>query len=89
MNTGSRKRPSMYGLSTCGWCAKARAWLDGNADGYDLVYVDLLNEEERSRVMEELRSFSNQVAFPMVFFGDKFVIGYKPEEYQRLTEHTE
>ncbi len=86
MTTGSRKHPHMYGLSTCGWCAKARAWLDGGVEAYDLIYVDLLEEDERHRVMDELRKRVGQVAFPMVFFGDECVVGYKPGEYERLVE---
>lgn len=88
MVSSSRKKPFMYGLSTCGWCAKARAWLDANAESYDLVYVDLLGPEERRGVMAELQEYSQNVAFPMIFFGDTFVIGYKPEEYERLLERS-
>lgn len=83
---GSRKRPFLYGLSTCGWCAKARSWLDSNASGYDLVYVDLLDRAEQDRVVTELRRYTDRVAFPMVLFGDEAVVGYRPEEYERLLE---
>jgi glutaredoxin len=76
----------MYGLSTCGWCAKAREWLDKNAGQYDLIYVDLLDRVERDRVMTELRQQVPTVAFPMVFFGEECVVGYKPDEYARLLE---
>jgi len=76
----------MYGLSTCGWCAKARQWLDQNAQSYDLVYVDLLEVSERNKVMEELRQYTNHVAFPMVLFGEDCVVGYRPDDYERLLE---
>lgn len=76
----------MYGLSTCGWCAKARAWLDDGVDGYDLIYVDLLDDDDRRRVMDELRARVERLGFPVVFFGDECVVGYKPGEYERLAE---
>lgn len=87
METATRMRPFMYGLSTCGWCAKARAWLEANADAYDLVYVDLLDDDERNQLMSRLQGHVSRVAFPMIFFGEECVVGYRPEEYERLLEH--
>ena len=89
MDKGSRARPYMYGLSTCGWCAKARAWLEQNAKEFDLVYVDLLDGGEQSRLVAELGKYASTVAFPMVFFGSEVVVGYRPEEYERLLEKKE
>ena len=86
MIQASRKRPLMYGLSTCGWCAKARQWLDQNAQSYDLVYVDLLEATEKDRVVEELRQCTGHVAFPIVFFGKDCVVGYRPDDYNLLLE---
>jgi glutaredoxin len=84
---GSRRHPVMYGLSTCGWCAKARAWLESNAAGsFDLTYVDLLNPADRDRLAAEIQDAVDKVAFPTIFFGDDVVVGYNPDEYQRLLE---
>jgi len=86
MQTLRPSRPLMYGLSTCGWCAKARAWLDENVAGYDLVYVDLLDAAERGKVMDELQAKGLRAAFPIIFFGDECVVGYRPDDYERLAE---
>ena len=86
MIRSSARRPFMYGLSTCGWCAKARQWLDENAGPYDLVYVDKLDAAEQARVMAELRKHAANVGFPMVFFGEECVVGYRPDEYERFAE---
>ncbi len=86
MENATRKRPFMYGLSTCGWCAKAKAWLDQNVDSYDLVYVDQLQGQEQTDVMGKLQNKVGRVAFPMIFFGDQVVVGYQPQEYDRLAE---
>ena len=86
MKEATRNHPTMYGLSTCGWCAKARRWLDDNAVVYDCVYVDLLTEEEKTNLLGELHERIGRVAFPTVFFGADCVVGYHPEEYERLAE---
>jgi glutaredoxin len=86
MEKGSRKKPFLYGLSTCVWCAKARAWLEQNAASFDLVYVDLLDAKEKNKIVDELSNETDNVGFPIVFFGDEIVVGYQPEEYKRLIE---
>jgi glutaredoxin len=75
----------LYGLSTCGWCAKARAWLDENAGEYDLTYVDKLQGAELEKAKQELTSKGLRLSFPIVFFDDEAVVGYRPDEYERIT----
>lgn len=86
MNKPTRERPLMYGLSTCGWCRKARIWLEGRfgENGFDLIYVDLLDSGEKARVMEELRKVSSRVAFPLILADDECIVGYKVDEYERV-----
>jgi glutaredoxin len=86
MEKGSRKKPFMYGLSTCGWCAKARSWLDEHASSYDLVYVDLLDPKEKNQIVDDLNNYTDNLGFPVIFFGDDIVVGYQPAEYERLLE---
>ena len=88
MVSNTDRRPRMYGLSTCGWCTRARAWLDEKVGEYDLVYVDQLGQKEKDQVLEMLSEKVGHLAFPMVFFGEECVVGYRPEEYERLTEQT-
>lgn len=86
MERATRQRPRMYGLSTCGWCRKARTWLEERfgEGGFDLIYVDLLPADEKARVMEELRKYTPSPAFPMVFADDEYIIGYREDEYSRI-----
>ena len=86
MSEPTRQRPLMYGLSTCGWCRKARIWLEDRfgENGFDLVYVDLLDPGEKARIMEELRKISPRVAFPMILADDEVIVGYKVDEYGRV-----
>ena len=76
----------MYGLSTCGWCRKARIWLEENlGEGhFDLVYVDLLDPVEKDRVMEELRKFTPRPAFPVILADGECIVGYREDEYRRV-----
>ncbi|MBN1642531.1 MAG: glutaredoxin family protein [Anaerolineae bacterium] len=75
----------LYALSTCGWCRKARTLLDENNVVYDLVYVDLLEKEEKDKVLEEVRKWNPRISFPtLVVNDDESVAGYKEERMREL-----
>ncbi len=86
MSKPTRQRPRMYGLSTCGWCRKARLWLEEKfgEGGFDLIYVDLLGPDEKASVMQELRALAPRVAFPMILADDECIVGYRVDEYERV-----
>ncbi len=75
----------LYALSTCGWCRKARTLLDENNVAYDLVYVDLLDKEEKDQVLGEIRRWNPRCSFPTLVVNDsESVAGYKKERMREL-----
>jgi glutaredoxin len=75
----------LYALSTCGWCRKARTLLDDSNIEYDLVYVDLLEKEEKNQVLEEVRRWNPRTSFPTLVVNDSdSVAGYKEERMREL-----
>ena len=75
----------LYALSTCGWCRKTKAFLDENEIAYDLVYVDLLDGEEKDQVLAEVRKWNPRSSFPTVVVDDKeSVAGFKKEQLQEV-----
>ena len=75
----------LYALSTCGWCKKARAFLDENSVKYDYVYVDLLSGEEKERVMAEVSKWNPRLSFPTVVVDDReSVAGYKEDRLREV-----
>ena len=60
------RKVMLYALSTCGWCKKARTFLDENKVSYRYVYVDKLEGEARDRVLTELRQWNASLSFPTV-----------------------
>lgn len=69
-----------YGLSTCIWCRKTRAFLEELGVGFDYVYVDLLQGEEREEAKEQVRRWNASVSFPTIIVDDRqAVVGYKTD----------
>lgn len=71
----------MYGLTTCGWCKKMRAFLEDEKVAFDLIYVDDLQGTERDLAIEEMRRWNPAVSFPTVVVdGENTIVGYRPDE---------
>jgi glutaredoxin-like protein NrdH len=75
----------LYALSTCGWCKKTKELLDANGVEYDLVYVDLLEGDEKEAVLDEVRKFNPRTSFPTVVVDDsRSVTGFKEDQLREL-----
>lgn len=71
----------LYALSTCGWCAKTKEFLDELGVSYSFVYVDLLSSADSEEVIAELQRWTPQISFPTTLINDQVCItGYKPEK---------
>lgn len=76
-----RGRVILYALSTCGWCARTKELLTDLGVGFSYVYVDLLAEEERDRVVREVERWNPRLSFPTVVVGDaRVIVGFREEE---------
>lgn len=67
---GSRQQPfslTLYSLSTCGFCKRAKKFLEQNGFSFEWLDVDLLDKETRTALKEELAArFSVRVGFPFL-----------------------
>ena len=85
MSESGDREVTLYALSTCGWCKMTRAWLDDNNVQYECIYVDHLSGEERKELTTSLgERLGRRPAFPTVFCGDRFVVGFDKEQLREL-----
>jgi len=67
----------LYALSTCGWCKKTKKLLNDMGVEYYYVDTDLLEEEEKDKVLEEMEKWNPQCSFPtMVINNNTCIVGY-------------
>ncbi|CCJ37498.1 glutaredoxin [Methanoculleus bourgensis MS2] len=77
----NRGRIMLYALSTCGWCARTKDLLTNLGVEFSYLYVDLLQGEERDRVVREVERWNPRLSFPTVVINDaKVVVGYQESE---------
>ncbi|RPJ17692.1 MAG: glutaredoxin family protein [Desulfobacteraceae bacterium] len=70
----------IFSLSTCSHCKSTKKFLNDCTVQYDFVDVDLLQGEERSAILEEIKKFNPNCSFPTVIIGEKVIVGYKEKE---------
>jgi len=72
----------LYALSTCSHCKDVKKFLDGRNIEYESVEVDLLEGDERKRVVEQVKQYNSRVTFPTTVVGDKVIIGNKKDKIE-------
>jgi glutaredoxin len=74
---------SMYTLSTCPWCRKAKDFFKQHGVPVKFIDYDLADEATQKKVMVDLDAHG-ATGFPFVRIGDSVVMGYNPGRYQEL-----
>lgn len=70
----------VYSLSTCSPCKATKKFLGECTIKYEFVDVDLLEDDERKAVIEDVKKLNPRCSFPTVIIGDKVIVGYKEQE---------
>ena len=74
---------SMYTLSTCPWCRKAKQFFTERHIPFEYVDYDLADEATQKRILAELDR-AGASGFPFVKIGTTVVEGYRPDRYAEL-----
>jgi glutaredoxin-like protein NrdH len=65
---------TLYALSTCVWCKMTKQYLNDNAVEYQWVDVDLLDDNDKTRVHTDIISKGGVLSYPTIIVDDKTVI---------------
>ena len=80
-------RVMLYALSTCVWCKKTKALLDGLGIEYYYEYVDLLQDKDKEKVVKTLERWNPSRNFPTLVINDsKCIVGFKEDEIREALE---
>ena len=70
----------LYTLSTCSHCKNTKQFLNNLAVRYDFIDVDLLQGEERTDMIEEVKKYNPNTSFPTILIGNRVIVGFKENE---------
>jgi glutaredoxin-like protein NrdH len=72
---------TLYALSTCVWCRKTKQLLDDLGVGYDYIYVDLLEGDEKEQFIKTMAQWNPSRSFPtLVLDNSKCIVGFKEDD---------
>ncbi|WP_455279814.1 glutaredoxin family protein [[Eubacterium] cellulosolvens] len=78
------KKIVVYGLSTCPWCRKTKQYFADMQIDFDYTNYDLANQEEQSKIMQNMKELGGGNAFPFIKIGEEVIIGYNPDKFSTL-----
>ncbi|MBT0159696.1 glutaredoxin family protein [Candidatus Bathyarchaeota archaeon A05DMB-2] len=64
----------VYALSTCVWCKMTKQYLKDNGVEYEYIDVDLLNEEDKQKIRQEIQNKSGSLSYPTTIIDNKVVV---------------
>jgi len=65
---------TVYALSTCVWCKMTKQYLTDSGVEYEFVDVDLLDDNDKTRVHTTIISKGGVLSYPTTIIDDKTVI---------------
>lgn len=74
------KKVTLYTLSTCPWCRKAKKFFADRNIPFTYIDYDLADEPTQEKISQELDA-AGATGFPFAKIGDKVISGYQPDVY--------
>jgi glutaredoxin-like protein NrdH len=66
----------IYTLSTCSHCRSTKKLLDECNVKYEFTDVDLLSDEEKKIIIEDVRKLNPHCTFPTIVIGNNVIVGF-------------
>ena len=70
----------MFTLSTCSHCKATKKFLNDNGIIFDYVDVDLLQGDDKQKILKEVEKYNPQRSFPTIIIGDNIIIGFRESD---------
>jgi len=61
------------------WCKKTKKLFEENSIEYEFEDVDLLQGEEREKMVEEVKKHNPNASFPTIVVDDKVIVAFKED----------
>jgi glutaredoxin-like protein NrdH len=70
----------IYTLSTCSHCKATKKFMHDNGIDFDYIDVDLLQGDDKQKILQEVEKYNPQRSFPTIIIGDTIIIGFRESD---------
>ncbi len=79
---------TLYALSTCIHCKKAKQFLEDNGVPFTVVFVDQLTGDERKETIARIKEHNPKLSFPTIIIdeGTCVIVGFHKEEIEEALD---
>ena len=70
----------IFTLSTCSHCKATKKFLNDNGINFDYIDVDLLQGEDRQKILQEVEQYNPNRSFPTIIIGNNIIIGFREDD---------
>jgi len=70
----------VYAISTCGWCKRAKKFLNDNDVEYEYVDIDLCNDEDKEKIKNDIRTRGGPLVYPTLIIDNKILLTGAPQD---------
>jgi len=77
------EKPKVYALSTCPYCKRTKRFLDQHKIAYDCTEVDLLDDDEQDKVLDNIEKMTGKRSFPVVIIGKEIIVGHDEDKLRK------
>lgn len=74
MSTNAKVK--VYGLSTCGFCKRAKRLLKDLGVEYETIDIDTLEVEKKREMLLEVRRLNPDLSYPTLVINGEIVVGF-------------
>ena len=77
----------MYAISTCGWCKRAKKFLNDNDVQYEYIDIDLIKNEDKEKIKQDITNRGGPLAYPTLIIDSKILLtGANQDKLKEILE---
>lgn len=88
---GEDRQLVLFALSTCGFCKRARRFLDDRKLKYKLIYIDEIEIDRKKEIKLDFKNqYNENLRYPALLQNDKLaLVGYIDKAWRELLDNQE
>ena len=70
----------VYAISTCGWCKRAKNFLNDSDVEYEYIDIDLCNAKDKEEIKKDITKRGGSLAYPTLIIDGKILLTGAPQD---------